>query len=1046
MKFTDLFVHRPVLASVISLLILLVGLRSITSLEVRQYPETRNTVVTVTTSYPGASSELVKGFITTPLQQAIAEANGIDYLFSRSTQGQSSIEAHMELNYDANAAVAEIQAKVASQRNVLPEQSDDPVIDSTTGDATALMYLAFYSDNMQPSQITDYLLRVIQPQLQAVPGVARAELIGNKTFAMRIWLDPLRMAALGVTAGDVHEVLLANNYLAGIGETKGSYTAINLSATTDLASEEDFRKLVVRTANGTLVRLSDVASVELGAENYDSTSWYKGKPAIFIGMEQAPGANPLTVAKRVRDLMPEIRRQLPEGLDAHIPYDASVFIEDSIDEVFQTLIEAVGIVLLVIYLSLGSMRAAVVPAVAVPLSLVGAAFLMLLMGFSINLLTLLAMVLAIGLVVDDAIIVVENVHRHIEQGSSRLDAAIAGARELALPIIAMTTTLVAVYAPIGFMGGLVGTLFTEFAFALAAAVLVSGVVALTLSPMLSARVLKSHGEQGRFEQWVEHWFERLAARYLKLLHSMLDTLPAMLLFAAVVLVSIFFMFITSKQELAPVEDQSILFFQATAPQTATIEYNEAYTRQIVKAFESVPEYHESFFLLGRGDPTTTFGGFKMQPPSFRTRSQMEVQPRIQDELQKIAGFQSAVFPRPSLPGSGGGMPVQFVITGDRSFQDLDALADQVIERAMGSGRFTFLMKELQYNRPRTTLVIDRDRAGDLGVSMRDIGRNLATLLGGNDVNRFSLEGRSYKVIPQVAREYRLQPASLKDYYIRPASGELGNLAPNGLIDNVDSDKAAPLVALDSLLHLEESVEPNQRTQFQQLNSLTLMGVMAPGVSLGDALGYLEATARELFPRGFGWDYAGGSRQFAQQGSALVITFFLSLLVIYLVLAAQFESWRDPVIILVSVPMSIAGALIFITLGFATVNIYTQVGLITLIGLIAKNGILIVEFANQLQIREKLSKRTAVERAAAIRLRPILMTTVSMIVAMVPLLTASGPGAVSRFHIGLTIATGLGIGTLFTLFVVPAVYLLLAHEHQGEENDVTKVARTPEPSP
>ncbi len=1039
MKFTDLFVHRPVLASVISLLILLVGLRALGSLDVRQYPETRNTVVTVSTSYPGASSELVKGFITTPLQQAIAEANGIDYLFSRSVQGRSTIEAHMELNYDSNAAVAEIQAKVASQRNVLPEQSDDPVIDSTTGDTTALMYLAFYSDSMLPSQITDYLLRVVQPQLQAVPGVARAELIGNKTFAMRIWLDPQRMVALGVTANDVREVLRANNYLAGIGQTKGVYTAVNLTATTDLASEEDFRKLVVRSANGTLVRLSDIATAELGAEDYDSTSWYKGKPAIFVGMEQAPGANPLTVAQKIRDLIPEIRKQLPEGLEAHIPYDASVFIEDSIDEVFLTLVEAVVIVLLVVYLSLGSMRAAIVPAVAVPLSLVGAAFLMLLMGFSINLLTLLAMVLAIGLVVDDAIIVVENVHRHIEQGKSRFDAALIGARELALPIIAMTTTLVAVYVPIGFMGGLVGTLFTEFAFALAGAVVISGVVALTLSPMLSSRVLKAHGRQGRFEQWVEHWFTRLAARYQNLLHGMLDSLPATLLFATVVLVSIFFMFVTSKSELAPVEDQSILFFQATGPQTATIEYNEAYTRQIVEAFESIPEYHESFFLLGRGEPTTTFGGFKMQPPSFRARSQMQVQPELQGKLQKIAGFQIAVFPRPSLPGSGGGLPVQFVITSEGGYRELDQVADQLIGRGMGSGRFMFLIKELQYSRPRSTVVIDRDRAGDLGISMRDIGRNLATLLGGNDVNRFSLEGRSYKVIPQVARDYRLQPDMLKDYYIRPGSGELVNLSAGlSTTDLARDNGVASLVPLDSFIHLQESVEPSQRTQFQQLNSLTVMGVMAPRVPLGEALAYLETVARDIFPRGFGWDYAGGSRQYAQQGSALLITFFLSILVIYLVLAAQFESWRDPVIILVSVPMSIAGALAFITMGFATINIYTQVGLITLIGLIAKNGILIVEFANQLQIKEGVDRRTAVESAAAIRLRPILMTTVSMVVAMVPLLTASGPGAVSRFHIGLTIATGLGIGTLFTLFVVPAVYVLLAREHAGNPVEARSV--------
>ena len=1040
MNFTDLFVRRPVLASVVSLLILLVGVRAIFSLEVRQYPETKNTVVTVTTSYPGASSDLVKGFITTPLQQAIAEANGIDYLFARSTQGTSTIEAHMELNYDSNAAVAEIQAKVASQRNVLPAEAEDPVIDSTTGETTALMYLAFYSDSMKPSQITDYLLRVAQPKLQAVPGVAKAELIGNKTFAMRIWLDPKRMAALGVTANEVRTVLAANNYLAGVGEAKGAYTAIDLSATTDLASVEDFRNLVVSSTNGTLVRLDDIATPELGAEDYDSTSWYKGKPAIFVGVKQAPGANPLDVAKRVRELVPQIRQQLPEGLSVHIPYDASVFIEDSIDEVFKTLIEAVGIVLVVVYLSLGSVRAALIPAVAVPLSLVGGAFLMLLMGFSINLLTLLAMVLAIGLVVDDAIIIVENVHRHIEMGQSRAQAALIGARELAVPVIAMTTTLIAVYAPIGFMGGLVGTLFTEFAFALAGAVLISGVVALTLSPMLSSRVLKPHGQQGRFEQWVEHWFERLAASYQRGLHATLESLPVTLLFAFAVLVSIFFMFVASKSELAPVEDQSILFFQATAPQTATLDYNEAYTRQIQEAFASVPEYHESFFLLGLGEPTTTFGGFKMKQPSQRARSQMDVQPEIQAKLANVAGFQTAVFPRPSLPGSGGGLPVQFVMTGDADYKDLDALADQLVGRAMGSGQFMFLMKELQYSRPRMTLEIDRDRAGDLGISMADIGRNLATLLGGNYVNRFSLEGRSYKVIPQVSREFRLQPDALKDYYIRPGSGDLVKLEagviPAGLSQ---PDAVASLVPLASFIQLKSSVEPNQRTQFQQLNSLTLIGVMAPGVTLGDALGFLENNARELFPRGYTWDYAGESRQYAQQGSALVVTFFLSILVIYLVLAAQFESWRDPFTILVSVPMSIAGALAFITLGFATINIYTQVGLITLIGLIAKNGILIVEFANQLQMTERLSKRKAVEQAASIRLRPILMTTVSMIVAMFPLLLASGPGAVSRFHIGLTIATGLGIGTLFTLFVVPAVYMLLGRDHREADVDAPQPA-------
>jgi multidrug efflux pump len=1009
MKFTDLFIHRPVLASVVSLLILVVGLRSLGLLEVRQYPETRDTVVTVTTFYPGASSELVKGFITTPLQQAIAEADGIDFLSATSSQGRSMIEARMVLNYDPKAAVSEIQAKVASQRNVLPEEADDPVIDATTGERTALMYMAFYSDAMSPSQITDYLLRVVQPKLQAVPGVAKAELIGNKTFAMRIWLDPRRMAALGVTAGDVQQLLRDNNYLAGIGQTKGAQVAIDLSATTDISREQDFQDLVLRDDGDTLIRLRDVATAEMGAADYDSSTLYNGKTAIFIGIKQAPGANPLTVAGRVHALLPELRAQLPSGLEAGIPYDASVFIEDSIREVFTTLIEAVIIVLLVVYLSLGSMRAALIPAVAVPLSLVGGVFLMLLMGFSINLLTLLALVLAIGLVVDDAIIVVENVHRHIEQGETPLQAALDGARELAMPIISMTTTLVAVYAPIGFMGGLVGTLFTEFAFTLAGAVLISGVVALTLSPMLSSRVLKGSSGEGRFEHAVEHFFNGLADRYRRALRSSLDTLPVTLVFATVVLFSIYFMFVTAQSELAPDEDQSILFFQATAPQTATIDYNEAYVRQIVSLFESVPEYDKSFILAGfGGDVSTTFGGIKLPTPSQRERSQMQIQPEVQQKLGEVAGLQTAVFPRPSLPGSGGGLPLQFVITSDAGYERLDEVAGELIGTAMASGKFAFLRKSVEFTRPKTSVVIDRDRAGDLGISMAEIGRNLATLLGDNDVNRFSLEGRSYKVIPQVARQFRLDEAMLKNYYLRSDAGEL--------------------VPLSSLVSFESTVEPSKRTQFQQLNSISVEGVMANGVTLGEAVNYLEEQARQQFPRGFTWDYMGQSRQYAQQGSSLIMTFFMSLLVIYLVLAAQFESWRDPIIILVSVPMSIAGALAFLTLGVATVNIYTQVGLITLIGLIAKNGILIVEFANQLQLGEGLSKREAVIKAGAIRLRPILMTTVSMIMAMVPLLIASGPGAVSRFHIGLVVASGLGIGTVFTLFVVPAVYLLIARDH------------------
>jgi multidrug efflux pump len=1020
MKFTDIFVHRPVLASVVSLLILILGIRAFVDLEIRQYPATQNTVVSITTAYPGASSDLVQGFITTPLQQAIAEANGIEYLVGTSTAGVSVIEANMRLNYDPNAAVAEIQAKVASRLNVLPEAAQNPVIDSTTGDSTALMYLAFYSEDMSLPQITDYLIRVVQPQLQALEGIAKAEIFGDQTFAMRIWLDPARMASLGVGGDEVSRVLAENNYLAGVGRLRGEMVQIDLSATTDVSSVEDFQRLVVRAQDDTLIRLEDIARVEMGAKTYDSSTLYKGIPAIFIGIEPSPGSNPLEVAARVQNLMPDLENQFPEGLKAFVPYDASEFIEESIKEVFKTLAEAVLIVLLVIFLSLGSIRAALVPSVAVPLSIVGAGFLMLLLGFSVNLLTLLAMVLAIGLVVDDAIIVVENVHRHLEMGKSGIQAALDGARELAMPIIAMTTTLVAVYAPIGFMGGLVGSLFTEFAFTLAGAVVVSGIVALTLSPMLAGRVLRAGSRQSRFERRVEHAFGRLANGYRRMLHGWLEYPGVTLLIAVVILGAIYGMYSMTKKELAPTEDQSILFFMGTTPQTATVDLNLRYIDQMLPIFESFPEYEESFIIAGMGgDQSMTFGGFKMYPPSERERSQMEIQPQIQGMLGEITGMQTVVFPRPSLPTPGNGIPVEFVILSDRSFVELDALADQLLGKAMASGNFMFLSKDIKYERPRTVLDVDRDLAGDLGISMAELGRSLSGMLNEDYVNWFSLEGRSYQVIPQVEQGFRNDIGELQDFHVRNGAGDL--------------------IPLSALVEVRDEVVPSKRVQFQQLNAITLSGVMTPGVPLGAALAYLEQEASALFPRGVRWDYKGESRQFKTEGAALEVTFFLSLLIIYLVLAAQFESWRDPFVILMSVPLTIAGALAFLFLGFASVNIYTQVGLITLIGLIAKNGILIVEFSNQLREREGLSKREAVEQASAIRLRPILMTTVAMLVAMIPLLTASGPGAVSRFDIGLVIVTGLGIGTLFTLFVVPAFYMLLSpdkHRTPGTSSSET----------
>jgi len=1009
MRFTDIFVHRPVLSTVVSLLILLIGARAAMEMEIRQYPQLESTTVTVTTAYPGASSDLIKGFITTPLQQAIAEASGIDYLTSTSSQSVSTIQAKMVLNYDANDALAEIQAKVASQRNVLPAEAEDPVITSTTGDSTALMYIAFYSTELEVPQITDYLTRVVQPKLQALSGVGKAEILG-RNFALRVWLDPERLAAVDMTPSDVAAKLRANNYQAAVGKTKDKYTEISLTSDTDIADPEAFQNLVVKQSDSTQIRLRDIARVELGSETYDQLALYKGEPAAFVAIEMAPGANPLTVADLVKTELPEIENQLPSGLNVVLAYDASNFIEDSISEVIKTLLEAMVIVLVVVFLCLGSVRASVVPSVAVPLSLIGGAFVMLMFGFSLNLLTLLAMVLAIGLVVDDAIIVVENVHRHIEQGESRFDAAINGAREMAVPIIAMTTTLVAVYAPIGFMGGLVGSLFTEFAFTLAGSVVISGIVALTLSPMLSGKVLKPHGNPGRFEQQVEKTFNGLANLYKRALISLMQTKSVVVFFAVVVLGSIYFMVNMSQSELAPTEDQGILFYQGLGPETSTMDYLVDNGKEVQERIAGVPGYHEDFMILGITSPNAVFGGYKMAPWSERDISQFEAQPKLDAELKNVTGLQTAVFPRPSLPGSGGGLPFQFVITTGGSYEQLDQVADELLGKAMQSGNFMFLQKSINFDKPVTRINVDRDRVADLGLSMQDVGESLSSMLSGGYTNRFNMEGRSYKVMPQVDDQFRPSKESLDDYYIRSGNGEL--------------------VALSSVVSFSEDVEPSNRTQFNQQNSLTLQGVVKPGVAMGTAMDYMETTAAEVFPQGFSNDYTGQTRQLANQGSALMVTFFLSLLVIYLVLAAQFESWRDPFIILVSVPMSVAGAMAFIVLGFATMNIYTQVGLITLIGVVSKNGILIVEFANLLQKDRGLSKFDAVVEAAAIRLRPIIMTSLALIFAMVPLLIAVGPGAESRFAIGLTISAGLGIGTLFTIFVLPAFYLLLARDHHG----------------
>ncbi len=1007
MGFTDIFIRRPVLATVVSLMILVLGLRSYNSLPVLQFPRTENTVVTVTTNFYGADPDVIAGFITTPLENAIAQANGIDYMTSTSTPGVSTITVNLRLNYEADKALTEISTKVSSVLNQLPPGSQQPTFTVKVGQTIDAMYIGFSSDVLTANKITDYLIRVVQPKLQAVPGVQTAELLGQKVFALRAWLDPNKLTAYGLTGADVSQALASNDYISGIGTTKGQMVQISLTASTSLHSVEEFKNLIVKQTETALVRLRDVANVVLGAEDYESEVGFDGKKAVYVGIQVAPAANLLDVIKGVRDVFPGIVAQLPQGLAGEIVYDSTEFVNSAIEEVNRSLLEALGIVTLVVFAFLGSVRSALIPIIAIPLSLIGAFTVMLALGYSINLLTLLALVLAIGLVVDDAIIVVENVNRHLEDGMAPVPAAIQAARELGGPIIAMTIVLVAVYVPIGFQGGLTGALFAEFAFTLVGAVTVSGVIALTLSPMMCSRFLKGHGGAGpgRLVVFIDRQFERLRRRYASLLHGSLDYLPVTTVFAAIILGSIYFLYAGAKTELAPQEDQGVVITQSIAAPDSTLQQRQLYSRQVYETFANHPETAHVFQL---DVPGQSIAGNVFKPWDQRKRTTNELQPVFQQELSHIAGARIVAFQPPPLPGSVG-LPVQFVIQTTESFERLNDIAQEFLQEAVKSGMFIFLDADLKVDLPQSVVTIDRDKTAQLGLKMSDVGGSLAAMLGGGYVNYFSLSGRSYKVIPQVQQRYRLNTRQLLDYNIRTASGAA--------------------VPLSTVATITTKTVPESLNHFQQLNSATIQGVAMPFVAAGDALTFLKDLADRTLPQGYSIDYGGLSRQYVQESSGFVTTIGLAVIIIFLALAALFESFRDPLIILVSVPMSIAGALIFISLGVggATLNIYTDVGLVTLMGLISKHGILIVEFANELQMQGK-SKREAIETASSIRLRPILMTTAAMVLGVIPLITATGAGAVSRFDMGLVIATGLAIGTLFTLFVVPAVYLMIATDH------------------
>jgi len=1012
MNFTERFVRRPVLATVVNLFLLIAGWQAIQALVIRQYPETKNAVVSVSVAYPGASADLVRGFVTTPLEREIASADGIDYVESISRQNSATITARLRLNYDPNDALTQITAKVNRVRGELPAGSEDPVFDVSVGETTASAYVGFYSRSLEGNQITDYLTRVVQPKLSTIEGVQKAEIIGARTFAMRIWLKPDRMAALNLGPAEVRTVLNSNNFLSAVGQTKGSMITVNLTARTDLSTVEEFRNIVIRDQGGDQIHLRDIADVVLGAEDYNSSVKFSGETGVFIGIFVLPTANSIDVIGRVRAVMPEIQSQLPEGLEGRVVADFTEFINDSIREVMITLIEAMLIVIVVIYLFLGSFRSVVIPIVAIPLSLVGATTLMLAMGFSINLLTLLAMVLAIGLVVDDAIVVVENIHRHIEKGLSPFDASIKGAHELVGPVIAMTITLAAVYAPVGFQSGLTGALFREFAFTLAGAVIISGFVALTLTPMMCSRILRHNPNRRGFEAHLDRQFNRVQRTYEYVLDKTLATRPAVLLVAAAVFLSIIPFFLLTKKELAPSEDSGIVLMQVETAPNATLEQTLLYVDRVVDLIRTTypTETAETFQIVGRGGSATSgFVGWRLKPRSERTRSAQELLVDVQGRLGLVAGARSAAFLRPSLPGAVGGLPVQFVVGSTESPARVAEVADALLLKAVQSGLFLFGDTNLKFDQQQVEIVIDREKAAALGISMQRLGADLGSMLGGGYVNRFAIDGRAYKVTPQVSRLDRLNPEQLTSYYVSTGKGTL--------------------VQLSTIARLEQKVQPRDLRRFQQLNSATLSFLPAPGISQGQALDWLRAEAALSFPQGFTVDYAGESRQFMQEGGSLTGTFVLAVIVIFLVLAAQYESFRDPLIIMMSVPLSIAGAMVFLFFDFATLNIYTQVGLITLVGLITKHGILIVEFANKLQEEQGMTVREAVEHAAGVRLRPILMTTAAMVLGVLPLLSASGAGAESRFSIGLVIATGMSIGTFFTLFVVPAFYTLIAQDRR-----------------
>src|SRR5262245_26017210 len=1005
-SFTDVFIRHPVLAAVVNLVIVLVGIRALSTLPVQQFPSIESSSVIITTVYTGASAETVRGFLTTPIERAVSSIGGVDYVESQSRAGISTVTVRLKLNHDSTAALAEVTARLQQVRSELPTEAEPPAVEVQRADRPyGTFYLSFTSTQRDVPALTDWLSRTLHPQLWTLPGIQRLTIEGGRPLAMRVWIDPDRLAARGLSPGDVHAALQRNNYLAAVGQTKSNLVQVNLLANTDLRAVDEFENLIVAERNGGIVRLSDVARVELGAEEAAMVAKYNGQQGVYLGIWPLPGSNEIEVAAALRHEMERIRPNLPSDVDMKLVWDGTMFMRDALKEITKTIGETVLIVAIVVFLFMGSVRTALVPLVAMPVSLFGAAVVMLASGFSLNLLTILAIVLSVGLVVDDAIVVVENVERHVREGKTRTQAALIGARELVGPILAMTITLAAVYTPIGFQGGLTGSLFLESAITLAAAVVVSGIVAVTLSPVMSSRLVHEYGKEGRLTTLVNRAFEAVRRAYARLLDGALGMRWAIVASSLLVMAAAWPLYTFSRKELAPVEDQShiSLFFQASPD--ASLDGGNREAEEVVRRVTALPESRVMWSLTS---PWRGFGGLVAKDWKTRARSTEQMYGEVFGAVSQVPALR--VFPRldPPLP-TPGQYDVELVLQSDAPPEQLLEPVGGVVGAGWQSGKFLYVDTDLKVDLPEARVVLDREQVADLGLDLAGVGRELGTLLGGGYVNRFNFYDRSYKVIPQIGEKGRESVGPLLDLKIKTPDGRL--------------------VPVSTFTRIESTTAPRVLNRFAQRNAVKVYGGVRPGVTKEEGLKVLETAALHATGPAIVLDHAGESRQIRHEGAALTVTLAFAVLLIYLVLAAQFKSFRDPLIVLVgSVPLAISGALVFSFLDFTTINIYSQVGLITLVGLIAKNGILIVQFANSLQ-EQGLEKIAALREAALTRLRPVLMTSAATVFGHFPLVLVTGPGAKARNSIGIVLVSGMIVGSLFTLFVVPVFYSLIAAQHQ-----------------